>query len=278
MRYRALQRDDLKTCAEVFVEVFNGPPWNEDWSVSSALPRLTEIAGTPGFEGLKVLSGDRMTGFLMGYIESFDAGGDFYLKEMCVLPDMQRRGIGTALLDQLKARLIEKGAEKLYLLTARDGPAAQFYEKNGFYTSDKMIMMGHWLKPKGRDVERVCTEMTYVRFEMRFNALWTQKPCGMFAAFHKLRDGGIISDEDWRTFTEMDRWFIDNLPMPPFTSDGNPQKAITWFKGSSTEMIARAKPIAAMLSNYGIDVHIATSTNPGRIIYEDEWQVGVIDE
>ena len=84
----------------------------------------------------------------MGYIESFDSGGDFYLKEMCILPEKQMQGIGTALLDQLKAHLIGRGARKLYLLTSRDGLAARFYEKNGFYTSDKMIMMGHWLKPK----------------------------------------------------------------------------------------------------------------------------------
>jgi aminoglycoside 6'-N-acetyltransferase I len=146
MKYETIQPDDLTSCAEVFVEVFNGPPWNEAWSVPSASPRLTEISGTPGFTGLKVLSGGLMVGFVMGYVESFDTGGDFYLKEMCILPEMQRQGIGTDLLDQLKAHLIETGARKLYLLTSRDGPAARFYEKNGFYTSDKMIMMGHWLK------------------------------------------------------------------------------------------------------------------------------------
>jgi aminoglycoside 6'-N-acetyltransferase I len=147
MEYKTIQTEDLNRCAEIFVEVFKGPPWNEDWAVSIALCRLTEIAGTPGFVGLRSMSEGRTVGFVMGYLESFDTGGDFYLKEMCILPTMQRQGIGTALLDQLKTHLIEAGARKLYLLTERGGPAARFYEKNGFYTSDKMIMMGHWLKP-----------------------------------------------------------------------------------------------------------------------------------
>ena len=147
MDYKAIQTDDLTSCAELFVRVFNSRPWDEDWAVSSALPRLTEIFGTPGFTGLMILSEGRMAGFVMGYTESFDSGGDFYLKEMCILPELQRQGIGTALLDQLKTHLIEMGARKLYLLTSRDSPGSQFYGKNGFYTSDKMIMMGHWLKP-----------------------------------------------------------------------------------------------------------------------------------
>ena len=148
MKYEAIQTDDVTTCAEVFAEVFNNPPWNEDWPVPSALSRLTEIAGTPGFVGLKVVSDGCMLGFVMGYTESFDTGNDFYLKEMCIIPEMQRQGIGTALLDELRIRLIAAGVRKVYLLTSRDGPAARFYEKNGFYTSEKMIMMGHWLRPK----------------------------------------------------------------------------------------------------------------------------------
>ena len=148
MDYEAIRTDDLASCAEIFVEVFNSAPWDEDWAVSSALPHLTEIAGTPGFAGLKVISEGQMVGFVMGHVESYDTGGDFCLQEMCLRPTLQRQGIGTALLDQLKRHLIEAGARKLYLLTSRDGPAARFYEKNGFYTSDKMIMMGHWLKPR----------------------------------------------------------------------------------------------------------------------------------
>jgi ribosomal protein S18 acetylase RimI-like enzyme len=148
MKYEMIQPEDLGRCAEIFVEVFNSPPWSEDWVVSSAMFRLTEVAGTPGFIGLKILSNGQMLGFGMGYLESFDDGGDFYLKEMCILPELQGQGIGTALLDQLKGSLIKKGAKKLYLLTKRDGPAAKFYEKNGFYTSDRIIVMSHSLRPK----------------------------------------------------------------------------------------------------------------------------------
>ena len=147
MDCESIQPDDLGACAEAFVEVFNGPPWGEDWTVASAVSRLTEIAHTPGFVGLKATADGRVMGFAIGYTESLATRTDYYLKEMCVVPAMQGQGVGTALLTELKARLVAMGVRKMYLLTRRDGPAAGFYEKNGFYTSDRMIMMGHRLGP-----------------------------------------------------------------------------------------------------------------------------------
>ena len=147
MELKPLHVDDLQNCAEIFVEVFNSSPWEEGWTVSSAMPRMKEIAGTPGFVGLKAIAEGRMVGFVMGYAESYDAGSDFYLKEMCVRPKMQKQGIGKVLLDELKEQLRNAGARTLYLLTSREALATRFYENNGFQTSDKMIVMGHFLKP-----------------------------------------------------------------------------------------------------------------------------------
>ena len=148
MEIQSIANDDLKTCAEIFVKVFNSPPWEEGWDASSALPRVQEIAGTPGFIGLKAVDEGRMVGFVMGYKESFGGGSDFSLKEMCVVPELQRQGIGKALLEELKKQLRKAGARTLYLLTSKEGPAARFYEKNGFQTSNKMFMMAHFLNPR----------------------------------------------------------------------------------------------------------------------------------
>jgi aminoglycoside 6'-N-acetyltransferase I len=140
--------DRLTPFAELYVDVFNSPPWSEEWTVPIALARLGEIAGTPGFLGLAVLDEESVVGFVAGYGETFLDGTDFYIKEMCVKTDRQRQGIGTALLDCLRARLTDDGVRKMYLLTARESSAEAFYAKSGFYTSEKMIMMGQWLRPR----------------------------------------------------------------------------------------------------------------------------------
>ena len=64
---------------------------------------------------------------------------------MCVLPKHQGKGIGKALLRKLEADLKAQGVAKLYLLTARDGAAERFYHACGFYSSDKMTMLGKYL-------------------------------------------------------------------------------------------------------------------------------------
>jgi ribosomal protein S18 acetylase RimI-like enzyme len=55
----------------------------------------------------------------------------YYLAEMSVLPDYQRQGIGTQLVFSIFNK--DKGAEKIFLVTAKDNRWSQsFYEKIGF--------------------------------------------------------------------------------------------------------------------------------------------------
>lgn len=145
MEYETVQPEDLETCAGIYAQVFSEPPWNEPWTAASALPRLREIHGTPGFRGLKAVRNGHIVGFVMGYAESCGDRRDFYLKEMCVLPMEQGQGVGTALLDALVQALPTDAVGKIYLLTARESPAARFYAQCGFYVSDRMIMMGRRL-------------------------------------------------------------------------------------------------------------------------------------
>lgn len=70
--------------------------------------------------------------------------GHYFLKEMCV----KRRGVGTQMLEHLEKVLRSDGVQKLYLLTARDSSAQAVYQKNGFYISPKMILMGKYLEPE----------------------------------------------------------------------------------------------------------------------------------
>jgi aminoglycoside 6'-N-acetyltransferase I len=152
---RQVRCEDIRRCAEVFVEVFGRAPWNEKWEIADALMRLEELWHTPGFYGVIAYedegavppgSSERMLGFAMGYTEQWKQGRHFYLKEMCVVPHRQRSGIGTAILEALYQGLVAMGVEAIYLLTLRDSPAAVFYEKSGLRISSRMIQMGKWLE------------------------------------------------------------------------------------------------------------------------------------
>jgi aminoglycoside 6'-N-acetyltransferase I len=145
-RFQPIEEKDIPDCTEVFVAVFCDEPWNEAWHVADAQARLEEMVHTPGFHGVLVASDDELLGFAMGHTEQWQRGKKhFYLQEMCVLPDYQRRGLGSGLVQMLCRDLMAMDVEAIYLLTARGGPAQAFYEKLGFDVNPEMIMMGRYL-------------------------------------------------------------------------------------------------------------------------------------
>ena len=142
------QTHHLSACVQLFCAVFNQPPWNEEWDQAEASLRLQEIVGTPGFFGIVAASKTEeanLLGFALGYTEQWNRQKHYYLKEMCVHPDVQHQGVGSAIMQVLEEAVAAQQVSKIYLLTARASSAEAFYQKCGFYVSTKMIMMGKYL-------------------------------------------------------------------------------------------------------------------------------------
>ncbi|WP_181215942.1 hypothetical protein [Mesobacillus foraminis] len=64
----------------------------------------------------------------------------------------------------------------------------------------------------------------------------------------------------------------------PFYSDGNSIGATTWFKANDnvSALWVDLDFYFKVLKKYGVELTITKSKNPGKIIYEDDFQVGVI--
>ncbi|HWS39039.1 MAG TPA: GNAT family N-acetyltransferase [Actinoplanes sp.] len=134
-----LTGDDLVRCAALYTATFNAPPWSESWRAGDALQRLTDFLDTPRSTGVCLSTPDgELLGFALGHTERAGADDHFLLQEMCVSPAVQRHGHGTALLAALADRL--PAVRGWYLLTARGGPAAAFYERNGFRPAGRMAV------------------------------------------------------------------------------------------------------------------------------------------
>lgn len=121
----------------------------------------------------------------------------------------------------------------------------------------------------------------YMRIQGREIAYRTQKPVGIFILnWRRIRDG-VYSAEDAEIYEKTHKWFLENLPEPPFygNDNENPQGAVTWFKTESNgEMLERIQPLIDLLEKYNIPYDIVYSNYVGKIIYEDDYQVGVINE
>ena len=138
---KRLRRKDLTSCAKLYVRAFNGKPWNDKWTIATALQRLNDIQDTPGFYGLKLLQGDRIIAAMHGNVESWYHRFHFNLKEMYVDPKHQRSGIGTLLLTRMRNDLKERGVIGVYLFTSSKKGISTFYQKNGYKILKDMIMM-----------------------------------------------------------------------------------------------------------------------------------------
>lgn len=143
MIIRSLTSADLLACARLYAQVFSSPPWNEPWSESRALERLSHFYHCQGFVGF-IAEADDLSGFILGNREPFHSGQLFYLREMCVNPKMQNTGCGSQLLEQLQNGLSRYEVQAMYLTTDREIAAAHFYQRRDFNYSESM---GFYVKP-----------------------------------------------------------------------------------------------------------------------------------
>ena len=104
----------------------------------------------------------------------------------------------------------------------------------------------------------------------------TGVPVGVFVAVDHLRRTGRLSQEETVLYALIDNWFQENLPNPPFYDDGNSIGAVTWFREGTEGMTNRLQPLLSILELKGVAWECTVSDDPGRVVYEDHWQVGVI--
>ncbi|MER9653000.1 GNAT family N-acetyltransferase [Mesorhizobium sp. M0152] len=101
----------------------------DEWhSIASLKVRLTR----PNSEFLVADDGKRIGG--LAFAESIDGGKLVVLKQLYVLPDLQGRGIGGMLLDEIIESFPEARAVRLEV-EERNTRAVAFYEANGFLRS-----------------------------------------------------------------------------------------------------------------------------------------------
>lgn len=120
------------------------------------------------------------------------------------------------------------------------------------------------------------THEEFVRFQAQYRGRLGVE-VGIFVAVDHLRRADRLTEVDEEIYFDIEEWFQVNLPVPPFYDDGNTLGAVTWFKRSSTsDMRTRLEPLCQILDRYGVTWVAAASSDPGTMIYEDQFQIGVI--
>ena len=88
------------------------------------------------------------------------------------------------------------------------------------------------------------------------------------------RGGRLTPDEEWAAM-EAFRWLDRHLPCPPFSTSGWSRQAVCWFKDGAGEAIGRIWDLVRLLESAGVPVRMLRTRRPGKVLYEDAFQVVV---
>lgn len=141
MTMKQIKGDMLDELTDLFIDVFNAPPWNDTWTREHARTRLLDIMKRPKFFGIAAYEENRPVGMVMGHGEQSFDGIHFQILEMCIANDRKGQGIGSDMMRELTAFLDEQGITSIYLLTMRGAGTEDFYRQHGFRVSDRMCVM-----------------------------------------------------------------------------------------------------------------------------------------
>jgi hypothetical protein len=120
----------------------------------------------------------------------------------------------------------------------------------------------------------------FIRFQSSFLDPHTGRPLGVFHASRLVTEDPDTPKYLVDLILEQRDWFNANLKHPArFNRSQRPDAShigLSWFRPSATEHIARARMLAAYISEHTFAIATVTAVNPGYVIYNDPTQVVAI--
>lgn len=139
--FKLMDISKLEEYTNIFVRVFNNPPWCDSWTYQTAEKRIHDMMSAPTFFGLSLYQDNTCIGIIFGQKEQFYNGVHFQIQEFCIDTNYQGIGYGTKLLNEFISKLESIGVYQVYLITSKDEKTEGFYNRKGFETSKNMIVM-----------------------------------------------------------------------------------------------------------------------------------------
>lgn len=114
--------------------------------------------------------------------------------------------------------------------------------------------------------------MVFLRFAVGRVDPDSHHPLGVFQAAYDLRNEHGRNSKVDRTLRPALNWFCENLTSPNDVAD----RAIFWFKSDAGECVGRIWEIIRVLASHDLFVWMMRSKAPGRVVYEDAFQVAAV--
>ena len=127
------------------------------------------------------------------------------------------------------------------------------------------------------NVESNVRSLMYLRFAVNTKDQDSGRRLGLFHVIRELCEAKLVSAFEEQQLLTIRDWFNENLERPDaFTRSRKPHakgSAISWFKDSAKEHLAKMYELVAILEAHGVGVEVIRTSRPGYVVYEDMHQV-----
>lgn len=114
----------------------------------------------------------------------------------------------------------------------------------------------------------------FIRFVVGYDGDCHESLTGIVRGSSLLEKKGQLTDYEEVQLKSFYKWLNDELPCPPFRKN-NWGNSVCWLKDNASSVITKMWELVAILEYHDQPVRILRSKNPGKIIYEDKYQVVV---
>jgi aminoglycoside 6'-N-acetyltransferase I len=131
--------------ANIIIQAYAEPPWEEAWTMENARKRLVELSSALDAIMLGAFYQERLVGFVFASPHTSAIGTGLYVAEIAISPSYQRMGFGTALLTDVERTAIQRGYPQVWLVSRQIGGVADYYKTNGYSRSNALCVYSKML-------------------------------------------------------------------------------------------------------------------------------------
>jgi len=141
MTIRPFTQNDIEQCAGLYMQAYNRPPWNYNFTREKAAKYLTEYTDRGRFVGFALLEEDVIVGAMLGHSKTWWTNDLLYIDELFVAPDSRGKGYGKALLAHAENYASDQGFEVITLMTNKHMPAFEFYNHVDYMQAEHFVFL-----------------------------------------------------------------------------------------------------------------------------------------
>ena len=138
MEFQLVTAQDHVALAAAMAQAYSEAPWFENWTEERALRRIQAILSNFEACGMAAIMDGQVIGGVLGYVDPYAEEDFFFVSELFVLPEKQKKGYGKGLLLALEKELQDADIHVMQLISIDDNLG--FYHASGMGKDSVNVM------------------------------------------------------------------------------------------------------------------------------------------